>query len=76
MKIVIIIYLTLMLFQTSISFFLMLNTNEDILENFEEPNSGWSPLTSSSERISMEVNGDHQLFDYQHSSKYLLSCST
>jgi len=23
----------------------------------------------------MEVNGSHQLFDYQHSSKYLLLCS-
>ncbi len=24
----------------------------------------------------MEVNGDHQLFDYQHSSKYIFLCST
>ncbi len=29
--------LTLMSFQTCISFFLMLNTEEDILKNFEEP---------------------------------------
>ncbi len=30
----------------------------------------------SKERNTMEVNGDHQLFDYQHSLKYLLLCST
>ncbi len=23
----------------------------------------------------MEVNGDHQVFGYQHSSKYLILCS-
>ncbi len=37
--------LTLMSFQTSVSFFLMLNTKEDILRNFEIPNSCESPLT-------------------------------
>ncbi len=30
----------------------------------------------SRERNTMEVNGDYQLFDYQHSSKYLILCST
>ncbi len=30
----------------------------------------------SRERNTMEVNRDHQPFDYQHSSKYLLYCST
>ncbi len=39
--------LTLMSFQTCMSFFLMLNTEEDILKNFEEPNSCWSPLYGS-----------------------------
>ncbi len=34
-----------MSFQTCMSFFLMLNTKEDILKDFEEPNSCWSPLT-------------------------------
>ncbi len=29
----------------------------------------------STEKNTMEVNGDHQLFGYQHSSKYLLLCS-
>ncbi len=29
----------------------------------------------SRERNTMEVNGEHQLFDYQNSSKYLLLCS-
>ncbi len=38
--------LTLMTFQTFMSFCLMLDTKEDILTNFEEPNSRWSSLTS------------------------------
>ncbi len=33
-------------FQTPMSFFLMLNTKDDIFKNFEEPNSCWPPLTS------------------------------
>ncbi len=52
-----------MSFQTCINVF-MLNTKEDILKNFEE-------MLTSRERNTMEVNGDHQLFDYQHSSKHL-----
>ncbi len=35
-----------MSFQTCKSFFPMLSTKEDILKNFKEPNSCWSPLTS------------------------------
>ncbi len=49
--------LTLMSFQTCVRFFLMLNTKEDILENFEKLNSYWSPLTR--EVNTMEVNVDH-----------------
>ncbi len=30
----------------------------------------------SRERNTMEVDQDHQLFDYQHSTKYLILCST
>ncbi len=37
--------LTIMLFQTCISSFLMLNTKEDILKNAES-NSCWPPFTS------------------------------
>jgi len=36
---------------------------------FEEPNSCLSPLTS----ISIEVNGDHQLFDYSIIQNILFS---
>ncbi len=54
-----------------------------ILKNFEKPNHWLVPNDfHTRERNIMEVNGDHQLFDYQHSSKYLedhqehLLCST
>ncbi len=39
-----------MSFQTGIGFCLMLNTKEDILKIFVEPNSCWSPLTSIVEK--------------------------
>ncbi len=34
------------------------------------------PIDFYREWNTMEVNGDHQLFDYQNSSKYILLCST
>ncbi len=38
----------------------MLNTKEEFLKNFEEPNSCWSPLTSIVGK-EMQVSGDDQL---------------
>ncbi len=61
--------LTLKLFKTCMSFFLLLNTKEGILMNvgmFEEYYSF----------NSMEDNGYQQLFGYQHSSEHLILCST
>ncbi len=61
--------LTLMLFQTCVSFFFMLITKEDILKDLEETNSCWSQLTSIVGKV-IHVDGDHQLFNYQHSSMF------
>ncbi len=36
----------------------------------------WNPLTSVAWKNTMKVNGYHQLFGYQHSSKYLILCLT
>ncbi len=58
-----------MSFKTCMGFFLILNTKEDILKN--QTVVGPHDFHSR-ERNTIEVNGDHQLFDYQHSLKYLL----
>ncbi len=55
------------------SFFLLLNIKEDILKNVGEQFR--SPLTSIIwGKSTIEINEDHQLFVFSHSSKYLL-CS-
>jgi len=62
-------------FQTCMSFFLLLNTNEDILKNVGKWTvDGLHCLPWK--KNTMEVNGAHQLFSYWHSSKYLRLCST
>jgi len=68
--------LTLKWFQTCMSFFLLLNTKENILKNVGNRTvdcNHWLPLIFFP---TMEGNGVHQLFNCQHSSKYLLLCST
>ncbi len=56
------------------SFFLLLNIKEDILKNVGEQFR--SPLTSIIwGKSTIEVNVDHQLFVFSHSSKYFLLCS-
>jgi len=55
------------------SFFLLLNTKQDILKNVGNQTVDG---THSIFFPTMEVNGYHQLFDYLHSLKYLLLCST
>ncbi len=66
--------LTLISFQTCVSFFLMLNMKifwrTLVMKQF------LSPLTYSIYFPTMEVSGDQQLFGFQNSSKYLLLCST
>jgi len=56
--------LTLKFFQTCMSFFLLLNSKEDILKNV-----GNQTVDGRKKKNTMEVNGFRQLFDYQHSSK-------
>ncbi len=67
--------LALKLFQTCMSFFLLLNTKEDILKNVGNQTADdlhWLPYDKRSrKKNTMEVDGDHQMFGYQHSSKYL-----
>jgi len=52
------------------SFFLLLNTKEDILKN--DWNSCLAPLTSIVEKNTMEVNGAKQLFGSNRSSNIFL----
>ncbi len=53
--------------------FTVLNTKEDILKNVEKQNVD---VRLSMCFHTMKVNGYHQLFGYQHSSEYLILCST
>ncbi len=61
-----------MLFQTCMSFLLMLNIKEDILKNAGNQTVDGPIDFHSISFPTMEVNGDQQLFG---SSKYLLLCS-
>ncbi len=56
------------------SFFLLLNTKEDILKNVE--NQTVAIDFHSMEKNTVEVFGNQKLFNYQHSSKYIRLCST
>ncbi len=55
---------------------LMLNIKEDILKNAGNQTVDGLIDFHSIYFLTMDVNGDQQLFDYQHSSEYLLLCST
>ncbi len=55
------------------SFYIRWNTKEDILKNQTVVGHHWHPY---SEGNTMEVNGDHQLFDCQHFLEHLILCST
>ncbi len=55
---------------------LMLNIKEDILKNAGNQTVDGLIDFHSISFLTMDVNGDQQLFDYQHSSEYLLLCST
>jgi len=60
--------LTLKLFQTCMSFFLLLNTKEDILKNVGNQTVDSSHLTPIvGKENTMEVNGYWELSGYQHS---------
>jgi len=53
-----------------VSFFHLLNTKEDILK------IDGNQTVAVTDCHSMEKNGYHQMFVHQHSSQYLLLCST
>ncbi len=54
----------------------MLNKKEDILKNAGNQTVDGLIDFHSISFLTMDVNGDQQLFDCQHSSEYLILCST
>ncbi len=56
---------------------LLLSTKEDILKNVgNQTFDGSHRRLQYGEKNTMKVNGDHQIFGYQHSSKYIQLSST
>ncbi len=57
------------------TFFLLLNTKEDILRNVGKRTVSVPTDFHYIGKSSINVSGDYQLFVFSHSSKYLLLCS-